>query len=669
MNKVEQIKNLVIELNQYRDAYYNRSQSLVSDYVYDSKFDELKQLEQETGIIFTNSPTQTVGFEVKSGLEKVVHSHLMLSLDKTKSVKELVAFLKNKMGIMMLKMDGLTVSLHYSNGELVSAETRGNGEVGENVIHNARVFENIPLHIPFKGKLTIDGEAIITYDDLLAINEQIENPDEKYKNPRNLVSGSVRQLDSQIAKSRHIKFVAWKLVDCSYEFEPSFHIQLSTLSSLGFAVVPYVSITANNTIQMLEQIIDRLRNEAEKYKYPIDGMVVGYDDITYGNSLGATGHHLRSQIAFKFYDEEEDTTLVDVDWTMGKTGILTPTAIFEPVEISGSTIERASLHNVSILKDLDLHYGDTVTVYKANDIIPQIRDNLSKTEHNEHSIHVEIPNVCPVCGGKTKIVKDNDTAVLTCTNLDCKGKLLGKLSHFVSKNAMNIDGLSEATLEKFISEGYLNDFIDIYKLDILHFADIVNLEGFGMKSASKLMQSIKNSRETTLDRFIYALCIPMIGRTASKTISKYFEGDFERFYNKGLYGSFDWTKLDDFGNAMDSSINQFAFEGRNAEMIWDLAQYMTFAKPQSNAGTENNLTGKIFVITGSLNIFANRDEAKEKIESLGGKVAGSVSKNTDYLVNNDINSTSGKNKKAKELGIPIITEKELISILQTTKYQ
>mgnify|MGYP003289198299 CR=1 FL=1 len=664
MNKVEQIKKLVIELNQYRDAYYNHSTSPVSDYVYDSKFDELKQLEQETGIVFANSPTQTVGFEVKSSLEKVVHSHPMLSLDKTKSVKELVAFLKNKMGIMMLKMDGLTVSLHYENGELVSAETRGNGEIGENIFHNAKVFENIPLHIAFKGKLTVDGEAIITYDDFFAINEQIENPDEKYKNPRNLVSGSVRQLDSQIAKSRHIKFVAWKLVDCSYEYEPSFRIQLSALATLGFTVVPYVSVAANNNAQMMEEIIEYLKNEADKNKYPIDGMVLGYDDIAYGNSLGATGHHLRSQIAYKFYDEEVETNLVDVDWTMGKTGTLTPTAIFEPVEISGSTIERASLHNVSILKELDLHYGDTVTVYKANDVIPQIRDNLSKTEHDRNSIHVEIPNVCPICGAKTEIVQDSDTAVLTCTNPDCKGKLLGKLSHFVSKNAMNIDGLSEATLEKFIEKGWLTSFSDIYTVMDVHYKEIVDMNGFGKKSADKLLTSINDSLNATLDRFIYALCIPMIGRTASKTISKYFDGDFERFYHEGLTGSFDWTILDDFGDAMSSSLNLYAANS-NMQILLDLGHKMNFQKPTvSNDANATNLSGMTFVITGSLNTFTNRDEAKEKIESLGGKVAGSVSKNTTYLVNNDINSTSGKNKKAKDLGIPIITEEELLNILR-----
>lgn len=663
MNKVEEIKNLIEKLNWYRDSYYNFSVPLVSDYEYDCLFDDLKRLENETGVIFANSPTQTVGFEVKSNLEKVVHSHPMLSLDKTKSIKELKNFLGNKLGIMMLKMDGLTISLHYSKGKLVSAETRGNGEIGENILHNARVFENIPLEISFVGELTVDGEAIITYDDFGIINKQIENPDEKYKNPRNLVSGSVRQLDSRIAKSRHIKFIAWKLVNCSYEHEHSFRSQLSALAQLGFTVVPYVSVAANNDIKMFETIINYLKNTAEIKGFPIDGMVLGYDDIDYGNSLGATGHHLKSQIAYKFYDEETETRLMRVDWTMGKSGTLTPTVVFEPVEISGSTIERASLHNVSILKDLDLCYDDMITVYKANDIIPQIRDNLSKYEHDEKSLRLYIPDSCPYCGSDTKILKNNDSEILVCTNPNCDGKKLYQLCHFVSKNAMNIDGLSENTLCKFIHKGWINSFNDIFTVVQNHYNEIVDMIGFGEKSADRLITNIDVARNTTLDRFIYALCIPMIGRTASKTISEYFNGDFEKFYNKGLVGNFDWTVLNDFGDSMSNSIKTFVANS-DMQMLLELGRMMNFQKPTiSNNANTNNLSGMKFVITGSLNTFANRDKAKEKIESLGGKVIGSVSKNTTYLVNNDINSTSGKNKKAKELRIPIITEEELINIL------
>lgn len=669
VNKVEEMKSLIEKLNYYRDSYYNFSVSLVSDYEYDCLFDSLKRLENETGITFSNSPTQTVGYEVKSNLEKVVHSHPMLSLDKTKSIKELKNFLGNKLGIMMLKMDGLTVSLHYSKGKLVSAETRGNGEIGENILHNARVFENIPLEISFVGELTVDGEAIITYDDFGIINKQIENPNEKYKNPRNLVSGSVRQLDNKVAKSRHIQFIAWKMVDCSLkELEHSFNAQLSLLDWWGFTTVPYVAVTANNDIKTFETIIDYLKNKAKIKGYPIDGMVLGYDDIDYGNSLGATDHHLKSQIAYKFYDEEIETRLINIKWTMGKSGTLTPTAVFKPVEISGSTIERAAIHNVSILKDLNLCYDDMITVYKANDVIPQIRDNLSKYEHNDKSIGVHIPNLCPYCQAKTQIIKDNDSETLVCSNPNCNGKQLFQFCHFVSKNAMNINGLSENTLCKFIRKGWLTSFNDIFSLVHNHYDEIVNMSGFGKKSADKLMANIDAAQNTTLDRFIYALCIPMIGRTASKTISKYFNGDFENFYYNGLVGSFsntfDWTVLDGFGQSMDLSIKDYIKNFSTDIMldILELGHMMKFEKP-NNTNNTTKLSGMTFVITGNLNTFANRDKAKEKIESLGGKVTNSVSKNTTYLVNNDINSTSGKNKKAKELGIYIITEEELINIL------
>lgn len=653
--KITEIKNLVLKLNKYRDAYYNKNISFVSDYEYDKLLEKLKQLEESTGIILSNSPTQSVGFEVKSQLQKVIHNHPMLSLNKTKSIQDLVSFLGDKRGIMMLKLDGLTVSLHYSKGKLVSAETRGNGEIGEDIFHNAKVFENIPLQIDFMDELTVDGEAIITYDDFESINAELSE-DNKYKNPRNLVSGSVRQLDSRIVKDRHIKFIGWKLVEGSHE--NSFINRLDILSELGFETVPYDEICKYDSTDDYERYIYDLKNLAKDIKYPIDGMVLGYDDVAYSETLGTTSHHPKSQIAFKFYDEEVETVLKNVEFTMGKTGVLTPIAVFEPVEIDGTTVERASLHNISIMKELELSYDDTITVYKSNQIIPQVQDNLDRCLDN---LCVP-PARCPICGGRTEIIKDNDTEILICTNPNCKGKLLGKLSHFVSKNAMNIDGLSEATLAKFIEKGYVKSFIDLYELKINFYDDIVSLEGFSKKSTDKLMAAIEKSKYTTLDRFIYALCIPLIGKSASKIISKYFNGSFELFSKYGW--NFDYKILDDFGYAMNQSITEYL--KKNIKKVRELATYMTFKQPNTkkNSDSEIDLSGKVFVITGSLENFANRDEAKKKIESLGGKVTGSVSKKTNYLVNNDINSTSDKNKKAKKFGVPIITENQLLEMIK-----
>lgn len=661
MSNVNRMKELVKTLNKYRDSYYNKQKSEVSDYEYDKLFDELKQLEEVTGIVLSNSPTQTVGYEVKSELKKVTHNHPMLSLDKTKSVDELANFLGDKIGILMLKLDGLTVSLRYINGQLVSAETRGNGEIGEDILHNAKVFSNIPLQIDYQGELIVDGEAIITWDVFEKINAGLPEG-EKYKNPRNLASGSVRQLDSKIAAERNIKFIAWKMVkgiDSN-----SFNKRLNILGDLGFEVTPRYILDKN----VIGDMIDCLKGVAEHNGYPIDGMVLGYDDVSYGESLGMTGHHLRSQMAFKFYDEEVETTLKGIDWTMGKTGVLTPTAIFEPVEIDGTTVERASVHNISILEELELMTGDTITVYKANQIIPQIAENLSKkARHNQAGIgqmdgFVHIPAKCPICGGDTEIKQENSSQVLICTNSNCNGKLLGRLTHFVSKNAMNIDGLSEATLEKLIELGFVESFIDIYELRYSYYNELVDLNGFGKRSIDKLIDAIEKSKNTTLDRFIYALCIPLIGRAASKTISNYFDGSFDRFYNEGCLKYFVFENLDDFGASMSDSMRNYLDD--NIEMIKELAGYLTFQTVQKTNTSTVNLSGKTFVITGSLNTFANRDAAKELIESLGGKVSGSVSAKTSYLVNNDINSTSGKNKKAKELGVPIITEEELLKMIK-----
>lgn len=675
MNMIEHIKKTVEQLNSYRNAYYNKQESPVSDYEYDKLFDYLRDLEKKTGIVLSNSPTQTVGYEVKSELQKVHHSHPMLSLDKTKSTADLIKFAGNQDCILSCKLDGLTILLTYENGELIQAETRGNGEEGEIVTHNAKVFENIPLRIAYKGHLEVEGEAIITYYDFEKINEGLSD-ELKYKNPRNLVSGSVRQLDSSIAAKRHIKFIAWKVptdfhndinID-KYVTEEllnrnnSVFLKLKFIRSLGFDIVPFYTYANNSEDKKnIDKMIEYLKITANGVGYPIDGMVMTYDNIEYGNSLGRTGHHPKHSIAFKFYNEVSETVLKDVEWTIGKTGVLTPTAVFEPVEIDGTTVERASVHNVSILSQLELLPGDTITVYKANQIIPQVSENLSAIERNNiYGVHqyIGLPVYCPVCGGQTDIIQENNSKVLICTNPNCKGKLLGKLTHFVSKNAMNIDGLSEATLEKFIDLEWLTCFGDIYYLDAYK-EDMEKLDGFGKRSTKKLLDSIEKSTHTTLDRFIYALCIPLIGRSASKTISNYFGGDFERFYKEGCLQLFNWMQLEDFGAAMSDSMNNYLTN--NFHEMRNLADNLYFMIPEVTS--TNNLSGMIFVITGSLNHFKNREEAKTAIESNGGKVSGSVSAKTSYLVNNDINSTSYKNKKAKEFGVKIITEEELMKLL------
>ncbi len=653
MDKIKRIKELVSQLNTYRNAYYNNSESQISDYEYDNLFDELKRLEDETGVVMSNSPTQTVGYEVKSKLEKVKHSHPMLSLDKTKSVEDLKDFINKKDGLLSLKMDGLTILLTYENGELVQAETRGNGEEGELVTHNARVFENIPLHIDYKKHFEIEGEAIITYPDFEEINSKLSE-DEKYKNPRNLVSGSVRQLDSNIAAQRHIKFIAWKVPNTKVvnpnfgEDADTMYFRLRFAQKLGFDVVPYYWLERRDEV---EKYVDNLRFEAEHLGYPIDGLVLAYNDITYGESLGMTGHHPKHSLAFKFYDEEVTTTLRDIEWSMGKTGSLCPVAIFDSVEIDGTEVSRASVHNWSMVQDLQLGIGDTITVYKANMIIPQIADNLTR------SGNATFPDECPICGGLTKIVKDKDTKVVVCDNPNCKGKLLGKLTHFVSKNAANIDGLSEQTLEKLIELGWLKSFQDIYKLSEYK-EEMSKLDGFGKKSVEKLLDAIEKSRSITLDRFIYALCIPLIGRSTSKDIAKLFKYDFEEFR---MCGAITWYgQLEGFGENMNKSLHQWI--NCNRTMMGMLANEFTFKKvEEKNSGVD--LSGKTFVITGSLNHYKNRDELVDLITSMGGKVSGSVSAKTNYLLNNDINSTSSKNRKAKELNVPIITEEDFIKMI------
>lgn len=650
MDKINRLKELTEQLNHYRDSYYNNSESLISDKHYDDLFDELQTLEEETGIIMSNSPTKTVGYEVKSKLEKVKHSHPMLSLDKTKSTDDLVKFSDGRDCIISLKLDGLTVLNTYDNGVLRQSETRGNGEEGEIITHNAKVFDNLPLNIPFDRKFEIEGEAIITQSDFEKINTNGE-----YKNCRNLVSGSVRQLDSNITKNRHVRFVAWKIPFGVTTYSQGFEIA----AQYGFEVVPYVKY--NSKYDDIEKAIKVLKDIAKEKTLPIDGLVITYNNIEYGKSLGMTGHHPKHSLAYKFYDDIYPTKLLDVEFTMGKTGVLTPTAVFKPVEIDGTVVERASLHNISIMKELGItHKGQIVNVFKANQVIPQI-DSVEPIDSDDELDIIEIPTKCPMCGGTTEIVKDNESEVLMCTNPDCRGKLLSQLSHFVSKNAINIDGLSEQTLQKFIDLGWVKSFASIYRLNE-HKAEMYKLEGFGKKSVDKLLENIEKSRKTELSRFIYSLSIPLIGRTASKDIARVCHNDINVFI--GMIKSNDLYKLtnsiDGFGDKMYISLCNYC--KLHMSGIEYLANEFNFNN-ESKSENHIDLSGKTFVITGSLTQHKNRDELVNKIEQLGGKISGSVSSKTSFLINNDTESNSSKNRKAKELGIPIISESNFLNMI------
>ena len=647
LDKINRLKEITEQLNHYRDSYYNNSESLISDKQYDDLFDELQSLEEETGIVMSNSPTNTVGYEVKSKLEKVKHSHPMLSLDKTKLTDDLIKFSDGRDCIISLKLDGLTVLNTYNEGVLYQAETRGNGEEGEIITHNAKVFDNLPLNIPFDRKFEIEGEAIITQSDFEKINTNGE-----YKNCRNLASGSVRQLDSNITKNRHVRFIAWKIPFGVTTYTKGFEIA----AQYGFEVVPYVKY--NSKYDDIEKAIEALKIIAKEKSLPIDGLVITYDNIEYGRSLGMTGHHPKHSLAYKFYDDIYPTELLDVEFTMGKTGVLTPTAVFKQVEIDGTVVERASLHNISIMKELGItHKGQTINVYKANQIIPQIdsveEDDIEITDNN-----IIIPvETCPICGADTKIIQENDSKVLICTNDNCKGKLLGKLVHFCSKNAINIEGMSEATLQFLIDKGWIKSFHDIYKLDY-HRENWKEYDGFGDKSVDKLLDAIEDSRNTTLDRFIYSLSIPQIGRSASKDIAKFFNNNYEEFK---MYGTtINYTQIDGFGESMNNSLHKWLSE--NHIMMEELAKEFTF-KNEKNNNSSVDLSRKTFVITGNLIHYKNRDELVSIIESMGGKVSGSVSTKTSYLINNDTQSSSSKNQKAKQLNIPIISEQDFINMI------
>jgi len=650
MEKIERIKELVELLNHYRNEYYNNQRSEISDFEYDLFYDELSELESETGFIMATSPTQTVGYEVRSELTKVRHNHPMLSLDKTKEIGDVVKFLDGRDGVVMAKMDGLTCSLRYLDGELVSAETRGDGETGEDILHCAKTIKNIPLHINCKDEIIVDGEVIISYDDFEKINSTLPE-DEKYKHPRNLASGSIRQLDSAIAAQRNMQFVAWKLIKgCNLN---SFTDRWIIMGELGFDVVPMIPLNRECVdYDRLQHVIMLIQKIAQNYGYPIDGCVIGYDDVAYGDSLGATGHHLRSQLAYKFYDELYETKLLDIEWTMGKTNTLTPTAVFETVNIDGTDVSKASLHNISIIKKLGLTNNCTVKVYKANQIIPQIDSCLQDGDSP-----IIPPKYCPVCGHETEVVKENESEVLVCKNNNCSGKLLGRLKFFVSKPAMNIDSLSEATLEKFIELGWITNFLDIYYLDV-NKSDMMKLDGFGKKSVDKLLNAIEQSKNVKLENFITALSIDGVGKSASKTISAAFDGDFDKLL-KAFKDDFNWSDLEDIGSITSSNITKYFAE--NEKEICDLAAEMNFIKPEKVEIKANPFSGKTLCVTGKLTKFT-RDSINEKIVSLGAKSAGSVSSKTDYLITNE-QSGSSKYKKAVELNIPIITEEEFLKMI------
>lgn len=647
MEALSRIKELVEILNEAGKSYYSQGLEIMTNYEYDKLYDELVELEKQTGCVLSNSPTVNVGYESLSELPKERHESPMLSLDKTKNPDDLVSWLKDKEGVLSWKLDGLTIVLTYEDGMLLKAVTRGNGDVGEIITNNARVFKNLPVSIPYKGRLILRGEAIITYSDFERINQLIPETDAKYKNPRNLCSGSVRQLNNKITAQRNVNFYAFTLVKADgVEFKNSRREQFEWLKTQGFEVVDYKMVNAGN----LKDTIILFENNIKDNDFPSDGLVITYDDIEYGESLGTTAKFPRNAMAFKWTDETADTTLREIEWSASRTGLINPIAVFDAVELEGTQVSRASVHNISVMESLELGIGDTISVFKANMIIPQIA--LNKTKSN----NVEIPKVCPVCGGTTKIEQINDVKSLYCTNPACQAKHIKSFAHFVSRNAMNIDGLSEATIEKFISHGYLKSFTDLYHLD--RYKDgIVSLDGFGEKSYDNIIAAVENSRNTTMPRLIYSLGIANIGLSNAKMIVKAI-GD-----NKDALISADRESLeaiDGIGSVIADAFVSYFENEENVQLFEKLIDELDIQHDEVQ--TEQTLDGKIFVITGSLNYFDNRNALKELIESMGGKVTGSVTGKTDFLINNDAASSSSKNKTAAKLGVPVITEEEFLSI-------
>lgn len=649
--KKKRMQELVELLNRARRAYEQEDTEIMSNYEYDRLYDELEGLERELGTTLASSPTVNVGYEVLSELPKERHEKPMLSLDKTKDVEQLKSFLGEQKAVISWKMDGLTIVLTYQNGRLQKAVTRGNGEVGEVITNNAKVFRNLPLQIPYQGELILRGEAVIGYQDFERINEQIEDVDARYKNPRNLCSGSVRQLNNEITARRNVKFFAFTLVKADgAEFDNSRMQQLSWLEKQGFEVVEHHLADRASIEEEVAWFSEQIVNN----DFPSDGLVLVYDDIAYGQSLGTTAKFPRDSYAFKWADEIRETTLLEIEWSPSRTGLINPVAIFEPVELEGTTVSRASVHNISIMEDLELGVGDTIQVYKANMIIPQIAENLTRSGVKD------IPQACPVCGGATKIQMENETKTLYCTNPECQAKHLKSFALFVSRDAMNIEGLSEATLEKFIGEGFIRDFTDIYHLDRYE-ETIKTLEGFGEKSYAKLITSVENSRSTTMPKVIYSLGIANIGLSNAKMICRAFDNDPQRMMQATVEELVD---IQGVGEVIARTFVDYFSDEAHRDLFKRLLQEV---KLQKEAGEESAqiFENMNFVITGSVEHFASRREVKEIIESRGGKVTGSVTGKTNYLINNDVQSASSKNKKAKELNVPIISEAQFLEMLET----
>lgn len=655
MDKLERIKQLIKDLNNASYAYYNQI-PIMPDYEWDKMYDELINLEEETGIVLSNSPTHNVGYSVADELKEVEHNHPMLSLDKTKSVDELIKFAGSKPCFISVKCDGLSTSLHYIDGKLISAETRGDGIRGTDVLQNVLTMDNVPKEIPYKDELIIDGETIIDWNVFREINEKLPN-EQKYKHPRNLVSGSLQLLDSKEAAKRKMRFIAWRVIK-GFEHKSPFE-DLIEADENGFEIVPmwnYDQLEGANEVYLREMLED-LRNKADERNIPYDGAVMAIDDYSLAESMGRTEKFFRHSIAYKYTDQLFETTLTNIEWNTSKTGLINPVAIFEPVDLNGAVTTRATLHNITYIKDMMLGIGDRIRVYRSNMVIPKVHDSIDK------SGNFDIPDKCPICKASTKIVKENDSEVLMCTNPDCKGKLLGKLTHAVSRDALNIDNLSEATLEKLIKLGWVEAIKDIY-----HLSDYKNhmivLDGLGKRSVEKLLDSIEKSRNTNLQRFLYSLSIPLLGKSASKDIAEFCGNNFNSFVGALTEGGKDaFTSINGIGEALGKSIINY-WNKHNEEII-DLAQEFIFSKDEKIEKVENDkINGKVFVVTGSVHHYANRNELKADIEKNGGKVTGSVTSKTSYLINNDIDSNSSKNKKAKELNIPIITEEQFLSMLK-----
>lgn len=648
-SKADRIKELVEVLNHASKAYYQESREIMTNHEYDALYDELVSLEKETGIVLSGSPTVNVGYEVLSNLPKEKHPSKMLSLDKTKDAEQLASWLGDKEGLLSWKLDGLTVVLTYEEGKLSKAVTRGNGEIGEVVTSNARVFANLPLNIDFKGRLVLRGEAVISYDDFEKINSEIDDEGAKYKNPRNLCSGSVRQLDNRVTAERNVRFYAFALVSAEGMTFNARSRQMEWLADQGFECVTWRKVHGGDEIP---STVEWFAQHIAENPIPSDGLVLIYDDIEYGLSLGTTAKFPRDSIAFKWKDEIKETTLKEIEWSASRTGLINPVAIFEPVELEGTTVSRASVHNISVMRELALGIGDKIKVYKANMIIPQIAENITKSNN------VEIPDSCPVCCGKTTVKEENGVKTLNCVNPECLAKHIKRLTLFVSRDAMNIEGLSEATIEKFVAEGMIKEMADVFRLERFR-ERIVEMEGFGEKSFENLIASVNKARKTTPERLLYGLGIPGIGKANARLIARACGGSWEEIQ------SLDEDRLvviEGIGDIMAAGFVKFFREQKNTESVKDILREVTLDETIEKTGS--TLTGKTFVITGSLEHFANRDELKDRIEKAGGKVAGSVSSKTSYLINNDLLSTSGKNKKAKELGIEIIDEETIMAWLK-----